>query len=171
MLANVGAAMRNGFFGSVAAVIVALASSPVLAENCTGLSYDELVQRLRDVGFPFILLDKIHVDDAELRAQESFSECPRNSEKGETTYIYSWRPIEDSTRGLGVSFTFYEFASDKARQIALQRLIAADRKTQSAIKKADYSVTNKLESDVYFFIDPDSTKAIRVERDVEFVLG
>jgi hypothetical protein len=111
----------------------------------------------------------VHVDDDELRAQEHFSECPPDSEEGETAYIYSWRSI-DEYRGLGVTFTFFDFSSVEAREEMLRKRVAADGRIQAAIRDSDRAITNKLESDVYYYIDPNSTKAFRVERDIQFVV-
>jgi hypothetical protein len=162
--------MQRLLLGPIAAAIIVFTPGAARAVNCTGLSYDELVQRLGEVDFPFILLDKVHVGDDELRAQANFVECPPNAEEGETAYIYSWRPIDaHATKGLGVSFTFFDFPSLEAREALLQKRVAADGEIQAAII-ADHGITHTLESDVYYYVDPQSTKAFRVERDIQYVL-
>lgn len=162
--------MKRIFLWLLGAGFLALAPGSAQAVDCTGVTYPELLQRLEDIGLPLALLGKVHVDEPELRAQDGFSECTPNAAEGETAFIYSWRPIEDATKGVGVSFTAFEFPSAEAREKMLRKRIEADAEVQAAIKASDMT-TNKLESDVFYYLDPDSTKAFRVERDVMHVLG
>lgn len=148
---------------------LALAPGSAQAVNCTGLSYPQLLQRLEDMGLPLALLGKVHVDDRELRAQKGFWECTPNAAEGETAFIYSLRPIEYATKVVRVSFTAFELPSAEARERMLRKRIEADAQVQAAIKASDHT-TNKLESDVFYYLDPHGTKAFRVERDVMHVL-
>lgn len=61
--------MKYAFVGLLCAVLVGPFSSPAYAVNCSGVTYLELMQKLRDVHFPLALLSKVHVGENELRAQ------------------------------------------------------------------------------------------------------
>ena len=130
--------------------LTALLAGSAQALDCVKLPQAAVSLRLKQIGFPMGLLSKVHVRG--LQSWGDFTECkptwfPHATIHIYSTHVFPWpKPWED------LSFMVLEFPSAAARDRAMAKP-----------NPRDADAVNNPDDEVFYYLEPNSPRAFRVE--------
>lgn len=136
----------------LASALVLTLSAPSIAASCMAISPTTVASELNAEHVPARLLKKAHV--YKLSAYDPIYRCKGDRSKFEKQVLKLEGPPLDRNGHLEyVTITFFEFPSVESRD---RRVHLNDW--------PDNDAANDPDIDVFYYLVPDSTKAVRVER-------
>jgi len=147
-----GERMRRRFKFIITVLLTACFTTTTRADECRQVTQSEVLSRLGQEDFPMALLSKAHVRD--LQDWGDFTECKPTWIEHVTFYLYRDIAHNYPKEWQGLSFMVFNYPSSAARDRAMKKPNIAD---QRAIESPD-------NYDVLYYLEPNGTRAFRIER-------